>query len=334
MKRPRIQDVARAAGVSPASVSRVISGSRRVTREVAEAVWEAAERLGYKPDYLGRALRQQSTDTVGMVVPGITNPFFPALIGEMEQELHALGQALILGDSQDRVDIERERVRALLDRHVDSLIVAPVSAESMDALQEAARRVPVVQIDRILSRLKIDSVAVDNATGIEMVITHLEQTGRRRLAFAGVAETMSTAQERLDAYVQAAGRLHPSNPDFVLLGDFSLDWGLRAGAEVLDHGAVPDAIVCANDLIAIGVVRTLTSAGVRVPDDIAVTGFDDIPLAAVIEPPLTTVRQPIREIARHVVRCLTRRADNSQASPERVMVQPELVVRSSTFGNQ
>lgn len=331
MSEITMRDVAEAAGVSVATVSRVLSGNRPVRPEIATSVREASERLGYRTHYVARALRRQSTQTVGMVVPYIANPFFPGVVQAVERSLHAGGHALFLCDSQDDPEIEADRVRALVDRRVDGLLVIPCDAEaSAEAVREAARRVPLVQLDRCVEGVEGDHVGVDDAAGIAVVLDHLWACGRRRLVFVGAHESISTAGERLAAYRRGAVRFHPDSQQDVLLDDFSIEWGRRAAQRLSARRQLPEAIVCANDLIALGVVQRLRAARLEVPRDVAVTGFDDIGFAALGDPPLTTVRQPVEAIGEESVRLLLGRLAGEEAAPQRVRLAPELVVRAST----
>ncbi|MFG2227597.1 LacI family DNA-binding transcriptional regulator [Streptomyces sp. NPDC048644] len=325
-----LKDVARASGCSVATVSRVLAGTRPVGAETARRVRDAAERLGYRPNHVARALRSRSTGTVGLVLPQITNPFFPALVRELEHALHAEGRALLLADCDDDPETEAARIGALLDRQVDALLVVPADERrSRPAVAAAAARVPLVLLDRGCGAGVADSVAVDNAAGMTLVLDHLAATGRRRPCFVGVAGTASTAVERHAAYEAGIGALGPDVPRRAELGDFSVAWG-RAAADRL-WPSRPDALVCANDLIAAGALQQLRRLGADVPGEVAVTGFDDIPLAGLADPALTTVRQPVAELAAEAARLLARRPSAAAPAARRaVRLAPRLVVRGSS----
>ncbi|MEV0300705.1 LacI family DNA-binding transcriptional regulator [Streptomyces prasinus] len=325
-----LREVARASGCSVATVSRVLAGTRPVGAETARRVREAAEELGYRPNQVARALRSRSTGTIGLVLPQITNPFFPSLVREVEHALHAEGRAVLLADCDDDPEIEAARIADLLDRQVDALLVIAADGKrSRDAVEKAAARVPLVLLDRVCGPGVADSVATDNATGMALVLDHLVTTGRRRICFAGAAGTGSAAVERLAAYEAEAGALLPHGSGRVELGDFSLEWGRTAVDRILPSR--PDAIVCANDLLAIGVLQRLRQLGVDVPGDVAVTGFDDIPMMDLADPALTTVRQPVRALAAEAVHLLGHRLAGRNDGPRRsVRLAPELVVRASS----
>ncbi|PJJ05908.1 LacI family transcriptional regulator [Streptomyces sp. 2333.5] len=325
-----LREVALASGCSIATVSRVLAGTRPVGAETARTVRAAAERLGYRPNHAARALRSRTTGTVGLVLPQITNPFFPSLVRELEHALHAEGRAVLLADCDDDPVTEAARIGAFLGRQVDALLLIPVDERrSREAVAAAAAQVPLVLLDRGCGPGVADSVAVDNAAGMALVLDHLAATGRRRPCFVGAAGTASAAVERRAAYEAGAAALDPSAPGRVELGDFSVAWG-RAAADRI-WPSRPDALICANDLIAAGALQRLRQLGADVPGEIAVTGFDDIPLAGLADPALTTVRQPVGELAAEAARLLSRPpADADPASRRTVRLAPQLVVRGSS----
>jgi LacI family transcriptional regulator len=328
-QRSSIRDVARLAGVSTATVSRVLTGARPVREESAAAVLAAVERLSYRPNQLGRALRRQSTQVVGMILPKVDNPFFPAVLQSSEQYLRNKGYALLLCTSDDDPAVEGQRVEMLVDRRVDGLLVSPCHrVRSATAIEDAARTVPVVELDRGTDGYTGDFVSVDDAAGIQQLVSHLRQTGRRALAFVGGEVTSYSGACRASAFE----RLEPAarSRKRILVGHFSEDWGYRAGHTLLSSADRPDAIVCGNDLIAIGVTFAAEELGVRIPEDVAVTGYDDIELARMCRPPLTTVRQPVIELTHRAIDLLIARLHDPDRPPRRVLLPTELVVRAST----
>jgi LacI family transcriptional regulator len=329
-ERPTLKDVARLAGVHPATASRALSGSRTVSPEHARAVQRAARSLNYHVNPIGRALKRRATSTIGMIVPDIENPFFPAMVRNVERALDREGFGLLLCDADNSVEVEAQRMDALLRRQVDSLIISSVHAQdSRKAVLRAAAEVPVVQVDRIVDA-STDAVEVDQHGAIEAVVDHLRSTGRRRFAFVTSGEPISPIRGRLDAYrdILAADRAAQRR---IYVGDLTLAWGTEAATRMLaGPDPVPDAVICANDLIAVGVMQTLRRAGVDVPGDTAVTGIDDTAVAEIAEPSLTTVRQPIEQIGDEAVRMMLSRLREADCAPRRLMLSPRLVVREST----
>jgi LacI family transcriptional regulator len=327
--RISVHDVAREAGVSIATVSRVLTSSRSVREESADAVHEAVAKLGYRPNHLGRALRRQSTQAIGMIVPQVDNPFFPSVIQAAEQYLRSCGYALLLSTSGDDPAVEGQRVEMLVDRQVDGLLISPCHAtQSAAAIEDAARRVPVVQLDRGTDGYFGDFVAVDDANGIQQLVAHVRAAGRRDLAYIGGDTSSWSGSHRLKAFTDAEPA---AGDDRILLGEFSEQSGHDSALAILASGNPPDAIICGNDLIAIGVIAAADELGVGVPDDVAVTGYDDIALARMCRPALTTARQPIPELTRQAIDLLLARLEEPDRPGTHAFLRSKLIVRDSTL---
>lgn len=328
---PRLTDVAAAAGVSLSTASRVLSG-RGASEQTTEAVHTAMRRLDYRPNPIARALRAQTTGTVGMLVPELANPFFAELIEAAERALHRSGLDLLLGDSLGSVEAETRRLQTFVDRRVDGLIVIAVHhRDSAPALVRAQRIVPIIQLDRSVEGLESDYVGVDNERGIELVLEHLVDDGARRIAFVSATEGSSSSRSRLAAFQHGIGRLGLTVEALPpLLGAFSVAFGRTAVQQLLATGPLPDAIVCGSDTIALGVVRELHHSSVQVPGDVRVTGFDGILFAELSDPPLTTVQQPTVSIAEEAVRLLTSRLDGVATAARRSQVTPVLLRNASS----
>jgi LacI family transcriptional regulator len=319
-----MRDVADAAGVSVATVSRVLNGTRAVGHDATDAVERAVEQLGYRPNRLASSLRRSRTRSVAMVIPHIANPYFPRLVQAVERALVADDHELLLADSQDDPRIERRRVRSLMERRVDGLLLVPCH-ERDSAATLAEVDVPHVLLDRVVTGVVDDRVVIDDAAGVRDTLAHLREQGRRSVAFVGAEPVTSTARERLETF-----RSEVDDDVPILLRDFSLEWGRDAAAQLL-AGDLPDAIVCGNDLTAIGVVRCLRDAGVDLPAQVAVTGYDDVGFAEVCDPPLTTVRQPVDQLGAVAVQLLLERAGgDGPPAPRSVVLRPQLIVRAST----
>ncbi|MBA8823618.1 LacI family transcriptional regulator [Saccharopolyspora lacisalsi] len=326
----RIHEVAVRAGVSVATASRALSGQRGVRAENRDRVLAAARELDYEPNAVAAALRSRVTHTIGMIVPRISNPFFATLVEAVEGRLQDGRRSLLLAGSHYDPEVERQQVRSLLDRRVDALVAVPCHQHhSTETIGNAAERVPVTQLDLRVDGFHGDWVGVDNEAGVFQVVDHLAALGAHSLAFVGSHPSDSSAQARLDGYERAAARhAHHSGP--VLLGDFSKEWGRQAAEKLMDSEGLPDAVVCGNDTIALGVLAALIERGVRVPEEVMVTGFDDIPYAELSRPALTTVRQPQERLAAEAVRLLTSVMEGEQRPPQRIAVAPDLLVRGST----
>jgi LacI family transcriptional regulator len=334
MMRPvatTIGEVAAAAGVSVATASRVLSGRRRTTEEAARAVREAADRLNYRTNVVARSLRMKSTATVGMVVPRISNPYFPLVVEAVEGQLSAVGLELLLCDARNDPETERSRVEALLERRVDGLLLIPCdSVRSTETVAHAAGLVPVVQVDRFVTGFNGDYVGVDNEAGMRLVLDHLRSQGCRSFALISSRSGSSSAASRLRTYREVVSGTDPDSADRVLLGEYSLEWGREAVGQLRPDRGLPDALVCGADIIALGVIAALSEAGVRVPEEVMVTGFDDIEFASISAPALTTVRQPANAIGSEAVDLLRHRLGGDPDRSQHRIFQPELMQRTST----
>src|SRR5690606_26449813 len=273
----------------------VLRGTKRFTPEVEARVRAAARELGYLPDLRASALRTGRSDIVGVLLPDLSNPYFPALLNALEVAARAARLLALVHDSGNEVGLERHALERLASVRVDGLLWVPSDASVAGAKALPRRDLPVVTLDRPLPGR--DAVYSDHAQGGRLLARHLLALGRRRVALlAGPAELPSARARRRG---------------FQAVGGF-------------------DADVCTHDAVAIGVVRVLREAGVRVPQDVCVTGFDDIPWAAMMEPPLTTVRQPLAAIGAEAVRLLLERIRAPEREPRQVMLPVELVERAST----
>jgi LacI family transcriptional regulator len=329
-----IRDVAERAGVSVATASRVLTGSRNVSPVLAERVNTAARALGYRHNAVASALRRGRTNTVGMIVPEIGNPFFPSIVEAVERRLQESGRDLFLCDAQQDVTIERHRARALADRQVDGLIIVPVSAtESRATLVEAVQRTPVVQVDRYVEEYPADWVGVNDELGVGLAVEHVVALGARRIAFVSASLDSSSAQQRYAGFERVVKRHGLPSDTPRLLGTFRAEWGRSAALQMLAEEPFPDAVVCGNDEIAIGLLGEFRRSRIRVPEDVLVTGFDDIRFAQLADPPLTTVRQPGEQLAAECIRLLDARMIDRDLPVQRVAIAPSLVVRESTGGS-
>ncbi len=316
------------AGVSVATASRALAGRDEVSPRTRRAVEEASRRLGYRPDPVAAALRTGSTGTLGIVIPQIADWFYPPMVASVEHEFAQRGIGILLCDSRNDVAVEAERLETLLRRRVDGLIVCPVDARaSAPALKAASLRVRTMQIDRHALD-DLDFVGVDEAQGMAQIAQHISAMGARTAVFVGSDPTVSSAQERADGFALAAESYGITVLEPVEIVDVEGQTDFTAGrllAPRLLSQKPLDAIVCANDLLAIGMLQGLRDHGVRCPEDVLVTGYDDdVPMAEVLG--LTTVRTPLAELGREAVRLLT----NESPVPRHVRLRPTLVVREST----
>jgi DNA-binding LacI/PurR family transcriptional regulator len=329
--RPTLDQVAERAGVGRGTVSRVINGSPQVSEHTRRAVEAAVAELGYVPNLAARALVTRRTDAVALVISEseervFSEPFFAGVVRGISARVAGAGRQLVLALAAGP---ERPLERYLTPQHVDGVLL--VSLHGDDPLPELLRKrgLPVVLGGRPPSGYGGAYVDVDNVGGARAGAAHLIARGRRRIATISGPHDMGAGQDRLAGYRAAlASAGLAEDPALVIEGDFSEVSGLQAMRKLLSDHADLDAVFAANDLMAIGALRALRDAGRRVPEDVAVVGFDDSPLSRVTEPPLSTVRQPIEEMGREMADMLMRLADAD--THESAVLPTELVVRASS----
>ena len=292
-------DVARLAGVSVATVSRTLSGTRAVDPAMQERVTLAAEQLGYQVNLVGRALRQTRSSTVGLVVPDLDNPYFSALAQQLSRAFSDPGIDLLVFSADGSLETEARGVRSFLGRQVDALVLIPVHEERSEAtVSAAAAAVHTIQLDRRVPGTEASYIGVSNKAGMRLVHDHITEVvdlDTHPVVYVGANPDSSSAHERLDGIKRL---FSPEVP--TLLGDFSVAWGRTAAAQLLDDGWTGGTIVTAADVIALGVLAHLLHEGRSVPGEFRVIGFDGIGAAALAHPSLTTVRQPVEEMARSI----------------------------------
>lgn len=325
MRGATIHDVARAAHVSVATVSRTLNGIETVAQTTRDRVLQAAGELDYVPHSGARALSTRRTDTIGVLLPDLHGEFFSELIRGIDVAARARGLHLLLSSSHGNIAEANAALRAMRSR-VDSVIVMMPNAGELPLARSGDARLPMVLIGTHGAAGGDASFIIDNFAGALAITEHLASNGRSRVAFVtGPADNIE-ASERLRGYRAAVQRLGVK--EWIVAGDFTEESGRRAG-ERFAGGDRPDAIFCANDMMAIGCMEALRAAGVAVPDDVALAGFDDIPIARYVNPPLTTAAVPIAEIGRQALECCVAAVAGRTADPQRSFV-PKLVVRASS----
>lgn len=320
-----VKDVAARAGVSVGTVSRVINGYADVRPEMRERVERAMRELSYRPNQLARNFRRQTTQTIGVVVPDITAPFFADLVKQAEAVARDVGYTVLIGNSDNRVEIEDEYVARLREREIDGLLLVPSSGEARLAREEAAR---IVVVDQEVEGL--DFVATDHEAGARDAVEHLVDLGHRRIAC--ITGHQTAARQRLAGYrAVVAPYLSGEQIDrYVRVEPLDDMWGLYAAQRLLDLPEPPTAIFATSDQQAIGVLRACADRDLRVPEDLSVVGFDDIPLANLVRPRLTTIRQQTAVLGRLAVSRLLERLEAASEPPVRRTVPGELLVRRSS----
>ncbi|GAA3967544.1 LacI family DNA-binding transcriptional regulator [Actinomadura viridis] len=319
------RDVARLAGVSQPTVSRALRGDTRVSAETRRRVQEAARALGYVPSEAGRSLSTRSAKRVGVLVTDLTNPFYPHLVAPLHDELERLGYRMMLFAERSDEAIASER---LLDRSIDGVVLTTTGLGSGLPAELHRRGLPFVYLNRE-GTTPADAAVVDNRLGAELAARELVTLGHERVAGIFGPEETSTGREREYGFRLALAEAGIGLPEArVRRGPFEFETGHAALASLLAAEPRPTAVFCGNDVIAIGALDAALRAGIRVPDELTVIGFDDIPMSAWESFRLTTVRHDLNEMAATAARLLVRRITGEAAGdPERVVFAPTFVAR-------
>jgi LacI family transcriptional regulator len=336
---PTIKEVARKAGVSVGTVSNVINGSPAVRPALRERVLAAIRLLDYHPDHVARSLKTRQTRMLGMVIPDITNPFFPEVVKGAQTAALRHDYMLVTFNTDDRVDLESQVLSVLRERKTDGivLVTAPSRGEVTHIRQTLAGGVPIVCLDRLPPGISVDCVSVDNAVGSRNCVSHLIAMGHRRIGIITGSLELQTARERLSGYKQALREARiPFDPALVRKGDFRSDTGYRVSVEWLTHAGAPrpTALFVSNGMMALGVLRALEELHLRCPEDMALAAFDDLVQAAVFRPHLTAVAQPAYEMGYQGTELLIKRVSGAMRDPKPVAIRlaTQLRVRESTLG--
>ncbi|MFC4009428.1 LacI family DNA-binding transcriptional regulator [Nonomuraea purpurea] len=329
---PTITTIAERAGVSIASVSRVLNGLP-TRQETVRKVMAAADELGYVRNAVARSLKSRRTHQVAFAMADVGNPAYLAMLRQIQPVLKAAGYRLVLHSTDAVVADEIDVLHSLGERYVDGLIMVPLRVTEAHLEMLSAARAPVVIIGQVPEGSRVDNVRADSHTGVGLAIDHLHQLGRRRIGMInGPLDTVPGAA-RAAGYRQALADVGlPYDDDLVQIGDFYRAEGRHAVTELLARVPDVDALLCANDLIALGALDVLRAAGKRVPRDVAVVGMDDTDLAAASWPSLTSVSLGSAERGKVAAELLLERLQGGDREPRLVTVPPRLVVRASTAG--
>ncbi|MHB8912834.1 MAG: LacI family DNA-binding transcriptional regulator [Lysobacter sp.] len=324
-----IKDVALAAQVSVATVSRALNGHTNVAESVRSRVMAAAKQLRYTPHAAARSLSSRRTHTLGVVLPDLYGEFFSELVRGVDQAAREHGLHLLVSSYHGHPEEQGEALRAMRGR-VDGLLVMSPYVVAPAVMATDLTSLPVVLINTQTAAEGIAALSVDNYGGAVAMVEHLVASGHRRIAFIAGPEDNFDAHERRRGYRDALARLLPDARKWILPGDFDEASGHRAGLALVATTTRPDAVFAANDMMALGCLFALSQAGIRVPDDIALAGFDDIPLARYVHPSLTTMRVNIAEVGDRAVRMLLAQLGKEpMPAMANVVMTPDLIVRES-----
>jgi DNA-binding LacI/PurR family transcriptional regulator len=324
-----IREVARHAGVSTATVSHVLNNTGQVSQGTRQMVMSVVRELGYIPNAHARLLASGKSRTFGMIVSDIENPFFPEVVKSFETRARQLGYEVILSDTNYDPKLTRRAAEKMLEQHVPG--VAVMTSEMSLALisQLVRRRIAVTFLDLGPVRKYVSNMRIDYASGIRQVVRHLAELGHRRMVFTGDRPGLKSNILRREAYVCSMRELG-LDPGPVLQGDLRFQGGMAAGQHVLRMSPRPTAVVAINDLTAVGVIKALTEGGLRVPQDISVTGFDRTNLGEYTSPTLTTVDIHRDRLGSLAADALHELSTSEDAQGKEYAISADLVIRKST----
>lgn len=324
------RDVARAAGVSQATVSRTIAGSKSVKPATRTKVFDAMSRLGYIPNASARAMRTGLTRSVGVVVADLRNPFYPEILDALTANLDENGQNVVVWNADGGHD--RAAIDAFRQGAVDGVVFTTVTDTSAPLRAAISKNYPVVLANRTVAGIICDQVSSDNEDGGAQVARHFIESGRANLAFIGGPAITSTSRERAQGFKNEISQLGKELADSrYRFGSYSHQFGYEAMQDLMTMKNPPDAIFCGNDLLAFGAIDYAREHSIRVPDDVWVVGYDDVGMAAWPAYDITTVRQDIYAIASESVRLLLARIADPSRPPQSVKLASELIVRSTSW---
>lgn len=327
----KITDVAKAANVSPATVSRVLNGQSAVSPDRAERVRIAVAELGYQPFSPARALRRQLTDVWAVIVADIENPFFTSVVRGIEDGARERGFRVVLCNSDEDLAKESDYIDVAIAERMSGVVIAVASARQSNIEPLISRSIPVVAIDRHPGGDNVDSVVVDNRGGAAEATAHLIEAGAARVACITGPRRISTATERLAGYKDALGRARrPVEEALIVRADFRRGGGYDAVIDIFRGPKPPDALFVANNQMTVGALQALRDLGRTVPDDVAIVGFDDAPWATLVQPQLTVVAQPTNEIGRTAAELLATAKGRTDEDAREVILSPQLIVRESS----
>lgn len=346
MKTVTVYDIAKEANVSVATVSRVLNNTAPVKATTRERIQNLINKYQFQPNALARSLIKKATGMIGIILPDITNPFFPEVLAGLEQEARKQGYTYFLCDTgssnqdiKEQYKRESQYLNILMEKQVDGIILIggridlhKCGREMAKEVAEVNKRVPVVLINGNLPGADFHRVVIDETTSGMLATKHLIELGHRDIAFIGGYSQMSNTVKRLQGFrkAMAEGGL-AMREDRIVHGGFSVKWGKETAGELLGReGGRPTAIVCANDLVAIGAIKAAAKHGMPVPSDVSIIGIDDVPLAANVIPELTTMSLKCLELGRAAAGVLHGLISKAKDVQVLTTIQPELVIREST----
>ena len=328
-----IKDIAKAAGVSTATVSLVFNNKdKNISQSTRDRVLKIGKDFNYIPNSMARSLVTRQTKTLGLVLPDITNPFFPEIARGAEDSAWESGYSIIICNTDDDVDQENNYLHVLSEKMVDGIILTHSANRNKEKSGLERCRIPIILIDRDYDSPNImGKVLVDNTEASCKAVNYLIKKGYTKIAYIAGPLNTRTARDRLDGYKKA---LVENNlryeENLVMVGEYKTQWGSEAALSLLESEQDFQAIFCGNDLIAIGAMKKLREKKVTIPDDVAVMGFDDIYISSLVDPELTTIKQPNYKMGFEAVRIMIDYLEGKEIEEKNIILSTELIIRKSS----
>lgn len=331
--KPTIYDVAKAAGVSIATVSKVLNNTGNIRDSTREKVKQIMEKLNYQPSLMASALTGKGTETLGLVVPDISNPFFSEMAKTIEDRAHESGMSVIICSTDENTEKEKKYIELLQRKQVDGMIVAS-SFHDMEILKRVVdQKTPLVMLTQDDEGLSVTSISVDDFKGGFEATSHLISAGHRDIVM--IAEYAKSSKFRINGYLEAYKEYGiETSEENIYRTIASIENGREVFRKIVQRGKVPIGIFACNDLIAVGVIQEAKEMGLKIPDDLSIVGFDNTILATTTVPGLTTIAQPITEMGKRVVDVIIREIKEKNQTKERILFKPELIIRGTTTFNR
>ena len=325
-RRVSIKDIAKIAGVSQSTVSRVINKPHEVSEELREKVMRVIKMFDYTPNSVARGLRKGSTKVIGVIIPDITNPFFPAIVRGIEDFLKNKDYSLILCNSDQDIEEEKKLLKLLYSKNVDGVIFTGSGEYNPEIEIFTDKDIPLVFLDRIYNKKSSSYVIVDNVKGMFELMTYLVKCGYRSFALLNGNKETFSAKARYEGFLKAVEEYTIRDYE-VIFGQFTYESGYQMVEKL---SKMPEVLVCGNDLIAYGAMDRIEKMGLNIPNDVGVTGFDDIPFSRHYKPSLTTVKQPTYELGKEAAELIFKMVESKSYKPCGIVLNPEVVIREST----
>jgi LacI family transcriptional regulator len=330
-ERPTIVDVAREAGVSLMTVSRVVNQKQDVSQATRQKVLQVIDALGYRPSGIARGLATNRTRTLGIVVPDIDNPFFSGVVRGAENQAYAEGYSVFLCNTEENQEREISVLASLEEKQVDGLLLCS-SRLNEDDLETVIQRFPVlVLLSRELSHQEVGTLLINDLLGGEMAASHLIEKGHTAIGLISGPQISHSGQRRLRGYHLALSKNQiPYQPQWVSYCPPNVEGGYQATLGLLKQEPFLTALICHNDLVAVGALQACLELGYQVPEDIAIMGYDDILIASLVTPALTTIHVPRLDLGAKAMNLLLHQINQEEVESKKILINPELIVRDST----